>query len=71
VIDHERTGFLHRPDDLEGMAASALRVLDDGELRARMTTEARHAVTHRFCTDVVVPRYEAYYERLVRREVEK
>jgi L-malate glycosyltransferase len=64
VIDHERTGFLHPPDDLQGMAASALRVLDDGELRARITSEARRTVTHRFCTDVVVPRYEACYERL-------
>jgi glycosyltransferase involved in cell wall biosynthesis len=67
VIEHGRTGFLHPPDDLAGMAASGLAVLDDDELRTRITGEARRTVAQRFCTDVVVPRYEACYERLVTR----
>ena len=65
VIEHGRTGFLHAPDDLAGMAASGLAVLEDAALRERITTAARRDVGRRFCTDVVVPRYEACYERLV------
>ena len=69
VIEHEVTGFLHRPDDLQAMADSALRVLADDELRVRITTAARRTVTRRFCTDVVVPLYEACYDRLAARAI--
>ena len=69
VIEHGRTGFLHAPDDLAGMARSGLAVLEDVELRARITAEARRTVTERFCTAVVVPLYEACYERLGARTV--
>jgi len=67
VIEHGRTGFLHPPDDVQGMTMSALALLDDAELRARITSEARRTVAERFCIDVVVPRYEACYERLMAR----
>jgi N-acetyl-alpha-D-glucosaminyl L-malate synthase BshA len=61
VIDHGRTGFLHEPNDLAGMAASGLRLLEDPALKDRITEAARHEVASRYCTSVVVPRYEQIY----------
>ncbi len=61
VIDHGVTGFLHPPDDLDGMAESGVALLTDGELHARVAAAARRIVRKRFCRDLVVPRYEAFY----------
>lgn len=67
VIEHGQTGFLHPPDDLAGMAASALELLEDPALRQRVTRAARAAVVENFCEDRIVPMYERLYERLVGR----
>jgi N-acetyl-alpha-D-glucosaminyl L-malate synthase BshA len=69
VIEHGVTGFLHPPEDLEGMAASGLRLLTNPELHRSFAEQARGAVTGRFCADLVVPMYEAFYEKLVGKKV--
>jgi N-acetyl-alpha-D-glucosaminyl L-malate synthase BshA len=61
VIDHGVTGFLHDPDDLEGMASSVARLFRDADLLASVGTAARETVRLRFCVDRIVPRYESYY----------
>ena len=66
VVEHGGTGFLHPLDDVEGMAASGVALLTDPELHARITAAARGTVCERFCSELIVPRYEAVYERLVR-----
>ena len=63
VIQHGITGFLHPPDDLDGMAASAIRLLQDPALHRHIASAARQRVTERFCADRVVPMYEACYEK--------
>ena len=55
VIDHGVTGFLHHPDDLDGMAESGVALLTDAGLHARVTAAARRTVRQRFCRDLVVP----------------
>jgi L-malate glycosyltransferase len=65
VIDHGRSGFLHPPDDLEGMAASGRAVLLDPDLHARVAREAVRTVRARFCAELVVPRYEGFYADLL------
>lgn len=65
VIDHGRSGFLHPPEDLEGMAASGRTVLADAALHARIAREAVRTVKSRFCAELVVPRYEAFYAELL------
>jgi L-malate glycosyltransferase len=65
VIDHGRNGFLHPADDLDGMAASGRAVLGDAALHARIAEEAIRTVKARFCADLVVPRYEAFYAELL------
>ncbi len=62
VIEHGVTGFLHPPDDIDGMAASGLAVLTDPELSARIAATARRAVHDRFCAEKIVPLYERFYE---------
>lgn len=64
VIEGGVTGFLHAPDDLRGMAESAVAVLTDAALHRRIAAAARRDVTERFCAERVVPMYEAYYERV-------
>ena len=67
VIDHERNGFLHVPDDLEGMARSAVALLTDQGLHRRVAAAARRTVHQRFCSEDIVPVYEAYYKEIVDR----
>jgi glycosyltransferase involved in cell wall biosynthesis len=41
IVEHERTGLLVRMNDCEALAAGALRLLEDGELAARLARAAR------------------------------
>jgi N-acetyl-alpha-D-glucosaminyl L-malate synthase BshA len=65
VIEHGVTGFLHGPDDLEGMAESAHRLLSDPELHRRAAAAARRVAHERYCDSKIVPEYEAYYEEIL------
>ena len=67
VIEHGVSGFLHAPDDIDAMACSAVSVLTDATLHERVATAARDRVADRFCSDRVVPMYEAYYEQVLER----
>jgi N-acetyl-alpha-D-glucosaminyl L-malate synthase BshA len=69
VIEHGRSGFLHPADDVDGMAASGVALLTDPALHAAMVEHGRRVVTERFCADLVVPKYEAFYEELLQRGV--
>ena len=66
VIEHGVTGFLHAPADLDGMAASAVSLLTDPDLHARVVARAVTRVREQFCVDRVVPMYERFYEHVLR-----
>jgi N-acetyl-alpha-D-glucosaminyl L-malate synthase BshA len=66
VVADGECGFLHPPDDLGGMADSAVRILGDPELHERMARAGRRLVCTRFSEAKVVPRYEAFYETILR-----
>jgi glycosyltransferase involved in cell wall biosynthesis len=68
VVEHEVSGFLHAPNDLDGMAASALSVLTNAEHHQRIARAACRRVREHFCAERVVPMYERYYERVVGRD---
>jgi N-acetyl-alpha-D-glucosaminyl L-malate synthase BshA len=68
VITHEESGFLHGPDDLEGMARSGIMVLSDERLHRRVAGAARRTVHQRFCDVKIVPVYEAYYQEILARD---
>jgi N-acetyl-alpha-D-glucosaminyl L-malate synthase BshA len=61
VIEHEVTGFLHPPDDLDGMAASAISVLTDANRHRHIADAASRRVRELFCEERVVPMYESLY----------
>jgi L-malate glycosyltransferase len=61
VIEDGVSGFLHPPEALDEMAASAVAVLQDPSLRDRVGQAACRRVRERFCVDRVVPMYEAFY----------
>ena len=62
VIEDGVTGFLHALDDLDGMAASVVRLVNDDALRRRVAEAARQSATSRFCDWRIIPAYESYYE---------
>ncbi len=68
VIADGETGFLREPDDIDGMAASALRLLSDPDLHRRVAQDALRAVHERFCAEEIVPRYEALYQEVLARD---
>lgn len=68
VIDDGVNGFLHEPGDLDGMAASAVRLVTDPVRRKQMAEAARRTTEERFSESRIVPIYEDYYEQVIRQE---
>ncbi|HEV7786872.1 MAG TPA: N-acetyl-alpha-D-glucosaminyl L-malate synthase BshA [Thermoanaerobaculia bacterium] len=64
VVDDGVTGFLRPVGDVEGMAAAALRLLSDEDLRRRFGEEARRQAVERFSQDAVVGRYRSLYQKV-------
>jgi N-acetyl-alpha-D-glucosaminyl L-malate synthase BshA len=65
VIEHGATGFLHPPEDLDGMAESAVTLLRDAALHERVRHAAVARVHEMFSAERVVPIYEEAYARVV------
>lgn len=67
VVEHGRTGFLHPVGDVEAMAASGIRLLEDPSLWRECSVAGRDRAVENFSVDRVVPAYEAFYERVIER----
>jgi N-acetyl-alpha-D-glucosaminyl L-malate synthase BshA len=65
VIDQGVTGFLHPPDDPEGMAHSVARLLLDDRMRRQFGAAAKKVAHARYCDTAIVPMYEAYYRETI------
>jgi N-acetyl-alpha-D-glucosaminyl L-malate synthase BshA len=65
VVEDGVSGFLCEPEDLDGMARHSVALLQDRELRRRIGAAAAAHVRTAFCEDVIVPRYEAFYEEVL------
>jgi N-acetyl-alpha-D-glucosaminyl L-malate synthase BshA len=63
VIEDGVSGFLHPPDALDAMAASAIALLSDPDLHGRIAHAACRRVREQFCAERVVPMYEECYQR--------
>ncbi len=68
IVDGE-TGFLHPFGDVAAVAASLDQLAAAPELAARMGESARQQARARFSTELVVPRYEAVYVRLLAQQI--
>ena len=67
VVTDGETGFLHEPDDVQGMVTSATKLLTDEAFYQRISMQSCKAVQQRFCANEIVPRYEAFYETVLSR----
>jgi N-acetyl-alpha-D-glucosaminyl L-malate synthase BshA len=65
VVTDGETGFLSEVGDVEKMSADALRLLADEELRREMGRRARESAISRYSTDLVIPQYINFYERVL------
>jgi N-acetyl-alpha-D-glucosaminyl L-malate synthase BshA len=65
VIESGVSGYLHEPDDLDGMAATGVALLTDAELRRKIGTAGRNVVRRRYCSDRIVPQYEQFYKEVL------
>jgi N-acetyl-alpha-D-glucosaminyl L-malate synthase BshA len=67
VVTDGETGFLSEVGDLEKMAKDAARLLSDITLRREMGKRARDSAVERYRTDIVIPQYIEFYERVLRK----
>ncbi len=65
VVTDGETGFLSEVGDVEKMSADAVRLLTDEELRREMGRRARESAISRYSTDLVIPQYINFYERVL------
>ena len=64
VVVNGETGFLCPVGDVEGMAAAALRLLSDEDLRRRFGEAGRRRAVEQFSQEAIVRRYRAIYQRV-------
>jgi N-acetyl-alpha-D-glucosaminyl L-malate synthase BshA len=65
VVTDGETGFLSEVGDVDKMAADAAKLLTDEKLRRAMGQRARESAVARYRTDIVIPQYIAFYERVL------
>ncbi|MDT4897817.1 MAG: L-malate glycosyltransferase [Acidobacteriota bacterium] len=65
VVTDGETGFLSEVGDVEKMSADAARLAADEELRREMGRRARESAISRYSTDLVIPQYINFYERVL------
>jgi N-acetyl-alpha-D-glucosaminyl L-malate synthase BshA len=67
VVTDGETGFLSAVGDVDKMAEDAARLLTDATLRREMGKRARDSAVSRYRTDIVIPQYIEFYERVLRK----
>jgi N-acetyl-alpha-D-glucosaminyl L-malate synthase BshA len=67
LIDDGINGRLFEVGDVEGMSQAAIALLTDEPARQRMAEAARKTAQDRFCASRIIPLYEEYYDRVIRR----
>ena len=65
LVEDGVTGFLSAPEDLSGMASTAVRLLTDDRLHRRVAAAARARAVGCFADTKIVPMYEAYYDEIL------
>ncbi|MBC8032132.1 MAG: N-acetyl-alpha-D-glucosaminyl L-malate synthase BshA [Pyrinomonadaceae bacterium] len=70
VVTDGETGFLSNVGDTDKMAEDAARLLSDEELRRQMGSRARESALARYNTDIVIPKYIEFYEKVLKKKSE-
>jgi glycosyltransferase involved in cell wall biosynthesis len=66
LITQGQDGFMEPVGDTDSQAARLIALLTDEALHDRVATAARNTALSRFCTDLIIPKYEAYYKQVCR-----
>jgi N-acetyl-alpha-D-glucosaminyl L-malate synthase BshA len=66
VIIHGKTGYLSPVGDIAGMAENALALLGDPARHDLFKTQARRRAERYFEAGKIIPRYEAFYEEILK-----
>ena len=64
LITNAQDGFMEPVGDFTKQAARLVELLSDDRLHETIAKAARETALRRFCTDLVIPRYEKYYEQV-------
>ena len=65
LITDGEDGFLEEAGDITRLAERATQLVTDTDLHARLAAAARATATTRFCSEKIIPQYEAYYNKLL------
>lgn len=65
LIDDGVTGLLFEVGDVDAMAAGAIGLLQNRDRLEVMRDEARKTARTRFCSTMILPRYEQYYKQVL------
>jgi glycosyltransferase involved in cell wall biosynthesis len=65
VVDHGVDGYLVEPRDVATAGRYAMEILARADRGRGMGRRAREDARRRFCAEDVIPRYEAYYRRVL------
>jgi glycosyltransferase involved in cell wall biosynthesis len=68
ILEHEKSGILVEPENIEALAKALRRVLADGELRKTLAENAYTRVMERFCLKHTGTAYEAAFVSLIDRK---
>jgi len=64
LITHGVDGFMEPVGDIDAQATRLTELLTTEKLHAEVSAAARNTAQTRFCTDLIIPQYEKYYERV-------
>jgi N-acetyl-alpha-D-glucosaminyl L-malate synthase BshA len=64
LITHGMDGFMEEVGDIDAQGARLAELLTNEDLRAKIAAAASKTAETRFSTDLIIPQYEAYYERV-------
>ncbi|HKY28729.1 MAG TPA: N-acetyl-alpha-D-glucosaminyl L-malate synthase BshA [Pyrinomonadaceae bacterium] len=65
VVSDGETGFLSEVGDVAKMAKDAAKLLSDKNLRQQMGQTARESALSRYRTEIVIPQYLQFYEKVL------
>jgi glycosyltransferase involved in cell wall biosynthesis len=65
AVEHEVTGILHPPKDINAIKLALLRLTQDKNLRERMSSRAIVRTKEQFSTNMVVSEMLKYYQTLL------
>jgi N-acetyl-alpha-D-glucosaminyl L-malate synthase BshA len=65
VVEHGVDGYLVEPRDVAAAARYALEILGRADRGREMGRKARAHARSKYCADDIIPRYEAYYRKVL------